>query len=149
MKFRNVAGLLILAFFVLVLPAAAQSRKAVTGAEVTGTFRNKAGSEFKILALGKGKLKIQFAGNYSYKMRNGEMMAHTGEANGEAAIEGDTAVFKPEDFEDTCTITLKFTKPGVLNVGQEGEYCGFGHNVTSSGVYRKVSANRPKFSDPL
>ena len=149
MKIINVFGLLILALFVFSVPSAAQDRKSVSGAEVTGTFKTKNGSEFLIQALGKGRLKIEFNGTYEYKMANGEMMANTGTARGEAVIEGDTAVFEPEEVADTCTITLKFTKPGTLEVTEAGESSGFGNRVTSGGTYRRKSRAKPKFSEPL
>lgn len=128
----------------------AQNRKAVSGAEVTGTFRNKAGSEFMIQALGGGVLKIAFSGIYSYKMADGGDMANTGEASGEANISGDIATFIPDFSKEakmTCTITLKFTKPGTLLVVQEESEggCGFGNNVRADGAYRKISSRKPKF----
>lgn len=127
----------------------AQTRKAVSGAEVTGTFRDKAsGSEFKILALGKGKLRIAFSGIYKYKMANGEPMANEGEARGEADISGDTAIFRPEETEK-CTLTLKFLTGKRLKVSQNGvdSDCGFGFNVSASGDYKKISNARPKFDE--
>jgi hypothetical protein len=60
-----------------------------------------------------------------------------------ATIEGDTAIFKPEGAEEECRITLKFTG-GKLVVAQTG-ICGFGHNVSAAGTYKKVSAKKPKF----
>jgi hypothetical protein len=145
MKMLNILALLVLSAVVLAIPAAAQNRKAVSAAEVNGTFRNRSGSEFSILAIGDNKLKIEFVGLYPYKLANGDAMVNTGEANGVAVIEGDTAVFKPAEFEETCTITLKFTKPGRLEVEEEGSQCGFGHNVTPGGSYRKISSRKPKF----
>ncbi len=131
---------------VLVQPLAAQ-RASVSGAEVTGTFRAKGGNEFKILALGKGKLQVEFNGVYAYKV-NGEMTANMGFASGIAKIEADKAVFKPEET-DACTIVLTFSKPGELKVEQEGDSpdCGFGHNVNAVGTYRKVSARKPVFGE--
>lgn len=70
-------------------------------------------------------------------------MANTGTGNAIAHIEGDTAIFKPDDSDDECKITMKFTK-GKLVVDQEG-ICGFGHNVMANGTYRKISARKPKF----
>ncbi len=61
-------GFAIFIFFCCVpVETNAQTRKSVSGAEVTGTFRDKSGSEFKISALGKSKLRIGFSGVYSYK----------------------------------------------------------------------------------
>ena len=121
----------------------AQNRKSVGGAEVTGTFRSRNGNEFSILALGKGKLRIGFSGIYEYDSAYGKM-ANTGEAEGIAEIEGDTAVFTPEDF-DECTITIKFLVGGKLEVTQDGTDadCGFGANVFADGIYKKISNKKP------
>lgn len=145
--------IILFAGFVFVVFAAASSanaqmRRAVSGGEATGTFREGAtGSEFKILALGKGKLRVAFSGVYPYKTARGERTANVGEASGEAEISGDAAIFKPRDTERQCTITIKFLTRGRLNVtqaGTDGE-CGFGANVSASGSYKKISARRPKF----
>lgn len=125
---------------------AAQTRKSVGGAEVTGTFRDESGSEFKVAALGKGKLRVAFSGVYPYKTANGEMTANTGEAAGAAEIIGDTAIFKPADTEE-CMITLNFLRGAKLKVVQKGNDsdCGFGHNVSADGTYKKTSGAKPKF----
>lgn len=133
--------------FILAFEANAQNRKAVSGAEVTGTFREKAsGSQFKIAALGRGKLRIEFEGVYPYKTPRAEVMANTGTAGGTADIAGDSATFTPEEFQE-CTITLKFLTGGRLKVTQQGTdaQCGFGHNVSATGTYRKISAKKPTF----
>ena len=69
--------------------------------------------------------------------------ANTGEGSGVATIEGDTAIFKPEGAEEECRITLKFAGNKLI-VTQTG-ICGFGHNVTAAGTYKKISAKKPKF----
>jgi hypothetical protein len=128
-------------------------RKAVRGAEVTGTFRSYFRGKFKgsyneilILALGGNKLKIEMDLVYPYQV-NGEMTANLGSASGEAMIEGDTAVFTPEDAASaSCKITLKFSRPGTLIVTTENNIdCGFGHNVSADGTYKKTSGAKPKF----
>ena len=113
----------------------------VTAAEVNGTWKAKWG-EFKIWALGHQRLQVEFSGVYEYKTPMGPT-ANTGEGSGIATIEGDTATFKPEGAEEECRITLKFTG-GKLVVTQTG-ICGFGHNVTAAGTYKKISAKKPKF----
>ncbi len=145
-KFSTFFGIFIFCFL-MSITGNAQNRKAVSGAEVTGTFRDVSGSEFKVSALGKGKLRIVFSGVYNYKMANGEPMANVGEADGKAEIAGDTAVFKPEDTEQ-CAITLKFLPGGRLKVKQQGTdvECGFGANVSADGNYKKVSSAKPKFT---
>ena len=119
----------------------ADSDKSVTAAQVNGTWKTNSG-EFKIWALGQQRLQIEFSGTYEYKTPQGPT-ANEGEGSGIATIEGDTAIFKPEGAEEECRITLKFTG-GKLLVTQTG-ICGFGHNVSASGTYRKVSAKKPKF----
>ena len=84
----------------------ADSDKSVTAAQVNGTWKTK-GGEFKIWALGKQRLQVEFSGVYEYKTPQGPM-ANEGEGSGIATIEGDTAIFKPEGSEEECQITLKF-----------------------------------------
>jgi hypothetical protein len=135
--------------------AAQRSRPSVSAAEVTGTFRkNFAGkfktssSDIKILALGGGKLRVAMDLIYPYTLRNGEMMANMGTLDDEATIDGDTAVFTSAEI-GKCTITIKFVRPGTIKVSQEGTDagCGFGHNVSADGTYKKVSSKRPKFEE--
>jgi hypothetical protein len=115
----------------------------VTAAQVNGTWRSKTGT-FKVWALGKQRLQVEFFGVYEYKTSAGPM-ANTGEGSGIAFIEGDTATFKPDGSEEDCKITMKF-REGKLIVEQEGG-CGFGLNVTANGTYKKVSSGRPRFGE--
>lgn len=130
-------------------------RKAVSGAEVTGTFRSYFKGKFRgnyneilIQALGGNKLKIEMGLTYPFQV-NGEWSANTGEASGEAVIKGDTAVFVPNYStanNGSCKITLKFSKPGTLIVTTENNIdCGFGLNVSADGTYKKSSGTKPKF----
>ena len=128
------------------------SRASVSAAEVTGTFRmNFTGkyrsnsNEIRILALGKGNLRIAMDLTYPYTMGNGELMVNTGELDGEASITGDAAVYASEDGR--CKITIRFVRPGTVNVKQDGTDadCGFGSNVYAGGTFRKVSSAKPKF----
>lgn len=127
--------------------ASAWARDSVSAAEVNGTFRAKGGSEFRIWALGNGKLQVEFSGIYRYKDVHGDPTANMGDASGTAQIDGDSAIFKPKEFAETCTIVLKFTKPGSLEVEEHGENCGFGMHVTAAGTYRKASSHKPKFGE--
>ena len=119
----------------------ADSDKSVTAAQVNGTWKTK-GGEFKIWALGKQRLQVEFSGVYEYKTPQGPM-ANEGVGSGVATIESDTAIFKPEGAEEECQITLKFTGSKLV-VTQTG-ICGFGHNVSAEGTYKKVSSKKPKF----
>ncbi len=115
----------------------------VTAAQANGVYRYYK-SEFRILALGHGKLKVQFDGVYTTLSKSINM----GYAMGEAKIEGNVATFKPPDTE-RCEITLVFL-PNRLRVTQEGSDadCGFGHNVYAAGTYRKIRSGKPKFESP-
>lgn len=130
-------------------------RKAISGAEVTGTFRSYFKGKYRgsyneilIQALGRNKLRIEMELVYPYEV-NGELTAHLGAASGEAIVTGDTAVFMPAtgvEADEPCRITLKFTTPGTLIVTTEHNLnCGFGFNVTADGTYRKTSSAKPKF----
>jgi hypothetical protein len=121
----------------------ASGQTIVTAAQVNGTWNSRYGT-FKVWALGNQKLRVEFSGTYEYTSPQGPM-ANTGEGSGIASIDGDTAIFKPEGAEDECKITMKFTR-GKLIVSQEG-ICGFGHNVTAAGTYRKSSSRKPKFNE--
>ena|SRR5712692_10615508 len=115
----------------------------VTAAQANGVYRYYK-SEFRILALGHNKLKVQFDGIYITLAKSPNM----GCASGEATIEGNVATFKPPDTE-RCEITLVFL-PNKLKVTQEGSDadCGFGHNVYATGTYRKIKSGKPKFESP-
>ena len=102
-------------------------------------------NEFRVLALGHNKLKVQFDGTYRTIINS----VNFGSASGQATIEGNVAIFLPEDTHD-CKITMTFL-PGKLVVKQDGENfaCGFGHNVNSTGIYRKVRGGKPRFDNSL
>lgn len=131
----------ILAMLTLCAAAQGQKSKVVTAAQANGTYRDGK-STFKILALGNNRLRVQFDGIYI--TRSG--VPNIGYAQGEAHIEGDEATFMPPDTQG-CKITIKFL-PNKLKVTQEdGDFgCGFGHNVTADGTYRKISSAKPKFT---
>jgi hypothetical protein len=136
-------ALLVPAFFA---PTATGGERSVNDAEATGTYRDaKGNSEIRVLALGQGKLKVQLALVYEYQSGEGPM-ANLGDASGEATIENDIAVFVPEGAGN-CKITMTFLPNGKLKVGQQGEECGFGHNVRAEGTFRKISDHKPKFDD--
>ncbi len=126
-------------------------RKAASAAEVTGTFKltsdaNRS-SEFKILALGKGNLKVEFF--TALKLGpNGDARGNTANGIGVAIITSDFATFTPDGQEpDACNITIKFVKLGQIKVTQEGD-CGFiSDTITTAGTYKRTSAAKPKFTE--
>jgi len=124
-------------------PKPPPKHQVVTSAQANGVYRYYK-SEFRILALGHNKLKVQFDGIYMTVMKSPNM----GYAMGEAIIDGNIATFKPPDTE-RCEITLVFL-PGKLKVTQDGSDadCGFGHNVYATGTYRKIRSGKPRFESP-
>jgi len=142
-----------LIFLAAAINAPAQDRKSVSAAEVNGTFRSAYGgkfkgnySEIKILALGKGKLRVAFELTYPYIDGTGAMSANLGSADGTATVTGDTAIYSSDEYGQ-CPITIKFVKRGIIEVTQNGvdAECGFGHNVNAGGTYKKSSGAKPKF----
>lgn len=127
-------------------------RAAVSGAEVTGTFSTGGDSDnkVKIAALGGGQLRVEFSLVWMWRNSAGEWMANTGEPSGIATIEADEAVLDLSEGERKCRITMKFVKPGTIDVSESDDCGGIvgGMNVTSVGTYKKISKERPKFSDP-
>jgi len=120
-----------------------QERKsrAVTAAQINGVYKYMR-NDFRVLALGHNKLKVQFNGEWM--TRGG--YPNIGEAIGEATIVGKVATFIPGDTTK-CKITMTFLANNKMVVKQEGfdADCGFGHNVMASGTYRRVKAGKPKF----
>ena len=93
-----------LIFLLSTVDANAQKRKSISAAEVNGTFRSFFDGKFKgnynetkILALGNGKLRIAFELTYPCIDGTGGLMANVSAADGTATIEGDTAVFSPDE----------------------------------------------------
>ena len=151
---KNLSVILLLLVCVTANSEVLAQRKAVRGAEVTGTFRSyfkgarRSYNEILIQALGGNKLKVEMNLIYPYKA-NSESLPNFGSANGEATIKGDTALFIPDfavENNSSCKITLKFAKPGTLIVTTENNLdCGFGFNVEADGTYRKTSSVKPAF----
>lgn len=121
----------------------ASDPRIVTAAQVNGTWKSDTGT-FKVWALGKQRLQVQFLGFYEYQTKDGPM-ANTGEGSGIAFIDADVAIFKPDTSESDCKITMQFG-PEKMSVEQEGG-CGFGHNVIADGIYKKVSRAKPVFGE--
>ena len=135
--------LALLVLLISVPCARPQNSRVVPAAQANGVYRFYK-SEFRILALGHNKLKVQFDGVYVNIVKN----VNVGYASGEATIERNVATFIPENTQG-CKITMTFL-PGKLMVKQDGSDvdCGFGHNVNATGTYRKIRSGKPKFHEP-
>lgn len=125
-------------------------RAAVSVAEVTGTFSTggETANTLKIAALGGGKLRVAFSLAYLWKNSAGEWMANTGEPSGIALIKADEAVLDLSENDRQCKITIKFVKPGKVEVSEGDDCAGIvgGMNVTSAGTYKKIRSAKPKFN---
>lgn len=141
---RRIARLAILCVLFALATAARAGEREVSAADVNGTYQSGA-SEIRVLALGEGKLKVQLALVYEYKTPAGPM-ANVGNATGEATLEGDEATFVPEDFTE-CKITMTFLPNHKLKVEQEGDECGFGHNVRADGTFKRIKSGKPTFEE--
>ncbi|HEY2846412.1 MAG TPA: hypothetical protein VGI80_01260 [Pyrinomonadaceae bacterium] len=117
----------------------AETANAVTAAQVNGIYRFSQ-DEFRILALGHHKLKVQYKGEWMSITGS----PHSGAAIGEATINGKVATFIPDD-SDKCKITITFLVNKIVVQQEGGAGCGFGANVNAAGTYRRVKAGRPKF----
>ena len=130
---------------------ASAQRAAVSGAEVTGTFSTggEGANTLKIAALGGGKLRVEFSLTYMWRNSAGEWMANTGEPAGIALIEADEAVLDLSENDRSCKITIKFVKPGTVEVSEGDDCAGIvgGMNVTAAGTYEKTSRTKPKFKE--
>jgi hypothetical protein len=117
-----------------------EAKRAVTADQLNGLYRYNR-NEFRVLAIGHNKLKVQFNGEWM--TRGG--YPNIGEAIGEADIKANVATFIPGDTTK-CKITLTFAR-NRMEVSQEGldADCGFGHNVMATGNYRRIKAGRPRF----
>nr|WP_138976403.1 hypothetical protein [Microbulbifer agarilyticus] len=121
--------------------ASSNEPKIVTAAQVNGTWRSNSGT-FKVWALGKQRLQVEFFGIHEYGTE-AEPKANTGEGSGLAFIEENVAIFKPKGTSGDCRLIMKFLEKKLL-VEQRGE-CGFGRNVTASGSYKKTDDQKPSF----
>jgi hypothetical protein len=125
------------------LQAYGVSQKTITAEQVNGTWQKKNGV-FRIWAVGKQKLRIEFQGTYKYQSQAGPT-ANIGYGKGTAYIKENTAIFKPENSEAECKISMVFSNKKLI-VKQESN-CGFGLNVSSSGTYSRANSQKPEFSD--
>ncbi len=125
------------------LPAQSASQKTITVEQVNGTWKKNNGV-FRIWAVGKQKLRIEFQGTYEFQSQAGPM-ANTGYGKGTADIIGNRIVFKPDDAEAACKINMIFSNK-KLTVQQDSD-CGFGMNVSSAGTYTRTNSQKPEFSN--
>jgi hypothetical protein len=125
---------------IVTIRAAGDTR--VAGAQVNGTWATPAG-EFKIWAPDNNRrLRVEFSVAAEHKGEAGPM-ANAREGHGIAMIHSDTAIFKPDDADANCRITLKFTRRSLI-VTQTSR-CHFDRYASVDGTYKKVSTSKPVF----
>ena len=84
----------------------------VTAAQVNGIWATPVG-EFKNWALDHQYLRVEFSVAAEHKGEPGPM-ANAGDGHGIAAIQGNTAIFKPDGANADCRITLKFKRHNLV-----------------------------------
>jgi hypothetical protein len=124
-----------------VLPVRAANEASVTAAQVNGTWATPAG-EFKIWALDDHHLRVEFSVAAEHKEEAGPT-ANAGDGHGIATIQGNTAIFRPDDTDTDCRITLKFKRHDLV-VTQTTRF-DFGKYANVNGSYKKVSTSKPVF----
>ena len=89
------------------------AERIVTAGQVNGTWQYRGryrNNILKIWALGQQKLKVEFFGIY----RQTPLGVNDGSGSGIARLEGDTAIFRPDDPyldpDEQCKITMQFTR---------------------------------------
>lgn len=120
-------------------PGRQANRKVVTSAQINGTYRSHE-NEFRILALGHHKLKVQFNGQWMTRYH----YPNLGEAIGEAVIDGNVATFVPPNRKCKITLTFLTNRVEVVQEGADSD-CGFGRNVMATGTYRRIKGGKPDF----
>jgi len=112
---------------------------------VSGVYRDGT-SELRLLALNPNKLKIEFKMDWTIEgyYTNDGYHPNTGDAVGEAIIEGDVARFVAGDTR-RCKITLTFLT-NRIEVAKEGSAadCGYRHNVVATGTYRRIKGGHAR-----
>ena len=143
---RGRIALLLALLSVAGAPAAAQ--QADTAALFNGTWEWRLGSmeehgaraELRIWTLDERRLQVEFEGAFAYKTGIGHTV-NSGSAQGVALVRHGEARFKGEGTD--CWFILRLGGDRMV-VTQVGSTC-VGFNVTATGTYRRVSADRPTF----
>jgi hypothetical protein len=143
MHLRLILGVLITSLF-SPQPLSSQTPSPGKPAQrVTGHYRLRhpgTPNSLEVLQLPAGKLQFHLLALW-VSPRNRENV-HNGELEGVIEFKGNTAAYEAEG----CKVTIKFFSSRAI-VTQDSKIgdCGFGVNVTASGVYRKLNSRKPKF----
>lgn len=142
----------ILILLLLISSSAFAQRPSVSRKELTGTYIKKVPgysniNKVRVRPVGKNRLWVYF--NFVRMLSEGD--GNLGWIGGYATLQGDSATFRQtvdhwDSTQSTCTIGMKFLKPGVLVLSEEfgiWDSCSFGYGVSGRGIYKKVSGKRP------
>ena len=117
----------------------------LTADQVSGVYRDGT-SELRLLALDPNKIKIEFKSDWTIAgyYANDGYHPNTGDAVGEAIIEGNVARFISGDSKK-CKITLTFLT-NRIEVTQEGSAadCGYRRNLVATGTYRRIKGGHAR-----
>jgi hypothetical protein len=133
-----------LIFFAIVAVGRTPSRtKAKAPDDVTGHYRmhfQEFRNRIDVQQLPGGKVKFDLLALWvsHYNPEN----VHNGTAQGIVSRDNDIAIYE----EDGCKLKMAFF-PNKIRIAQVEGFgdCGFGANVTATGVYRKIDSRKPKF----
>jgi hypothetical protein len=105
--------------------------------------KSKTGAELNILMLDGGRVRVRGEALWIGNPQTGSV--HTGEVDGTAKLEGDTAYYIESSSDpDSCRFTIRFSDR-VIAVTDDNMQCG-GMNVTFEGIYQRVGP--PTFYAP-
>jgi uncharacterized protein len=107
------------------------------GTAYTGTYESVNGV-MEILQLPNNEVRFKISATWS-----GENTTNIGEACGEVALNGDTAIFS--NPEKDCVLVLRFSKNRAVSITQKGS-CEFGLNVDASGLYKLTESSPPQLT---
>jgi hypothetical protein len=113
----------------------------VAAARGNSTRATPAG-EFKIWALDHHHLRVEFSVAAEHKGEAGPT-ANARDGHGIATIQGYTAIFRSDDADADCRITLKFKRHNLVIT--QTSRCDFGKYANVNGTYKKVSTSKPVF----
>ena len=119
--------------------------RAANDTGVTATRVNASG-RVQDLGLDHHHLRVEFSVAAEHKGEPGPM-ANAGDGHGIAAIQGNTAIFKPDGADGDCRITLKFKRQNL--VIKQTTRCHFGKYTNIDGAYKKISTSKPVFRSAL
>ncbi|MBC8103164.1 MAG: hypothetical protein H7Z41_11310 [Cytophagales bacterium] len=100
---------------------------------ITGSYQRRDTSMLSVRMLPGGR-RIRFALSVLAAGAGQSAAPNTGNASGELALKGSTAVF----LKDRCRITLRFNRQGArLTQFGDAADCDFGSGVDATGMYRR------------